>query len=363
MIYQRDEDYLQFNSSLLCEGRLIDYNIYYKKGNEYVLAFSNGTLSTSIINRLERLNLIYNGLFVDNVNNRYSKSLVHNGRQTKQFIREKAVYQNVLNDCKNLIDTAYKKNTVNIDETDNVSSQIKSHVIDSDITHIVQFINNIRTEDKYLFTHSTNVAYLNGVMGKWLKFPDENIQKLVLIGLLHDIGKIMVPKEILNKPGVLTKDEFEIMKLHPIYSFQILVKSGVVDLDTLLAVRGHHEKNNGTGYPDGLGLDRLSIYTRITTISDIYDAMVAKRVYKKANSPFEILDVFSKGRFSNLDTKLVNVFLSNMPKELTGKEVALSSGEIGIIHYINPNDFSHPFVKVGNDIIQTNESFKCLYIC
>ena len=91
--------------------------------------------------------------------------------------------------------------------------------------------------------------------------------------------------------------------------------------------------------------------------------MVAKRVYKKANTPFEILDIFSTGRFSNLDTKLVNVFITNMPKELTGKEVALSNGEIGIIHYMNPSDFSHPFVKVGNKIFQTNDDLKCMYIC
>lgn len=363
MNYQMDEDYKKFNSMLLCEGRMIDYNIYYKKGNDFVLAFSNKVLTTPIINRLQRLELTYHGLYVDNVNDNYSKSLIHNGKQTKQYKKEKAVYETALDSCKDIIDLAYKNKTISMNDTNDVSNHIKYHVIDSDVTHIVQFINNIRTEDKYLFTHSTNVAYLNGVMGKWLKFSEESIQKLILIGLLHDIGKIMVPKEILNKPGVLTKEEFDIIKLHPIYSFQILVKSGVVDLDTLLAVRGHHEKNNGTGYPDGLSMDRLSIYTRITTISDIYDAMVAKRVYKKAHTPFEILDIFSRGRFSNLDTKLVNVFITNMPKELTGKEVALSNGEIGIIHYINSSDFSHPFVKVGNKIIQTNKDLKCLYIC
>lgn len=363
MNYQNDHNYIEFDSNLLCEGRIINYNIYYKKNNEYILAFSNGKLTKKIINRLKKLELTYNGLFVDRDDDNYDKTLNHNGRQSELFIKEQTIYKDILDHCRDLIEVSYKSNLLNINQVDDVSSKIKYHVIDSDITYIVQFINNIRSVDKYLFTHSTNVAYLNGIMGKWLKFSEESIRKLVLIGLLHDIGKIMIPKEILNKPDTLTKEEFEIIKMHPIYSFQILVKSGITDLDTLLAVRGHHEKNNGTGYPDGLSINRLSIYTRITTISDIYDAMVAKRVYKKASSPFEILDVFSKGRFSNLDTKLVNVFLTNMPKELTGKEVALSSGEIGTIHYINPCDFSHPFVKINNEIVQTNDDCRCLYIC
>lgn len=362
MEFLSDNEYTHFDISLLKIDSVIDLNIYYKKDNEFVLAFSNGLLTEEKLKKLEKFELIYGGLYVDVLSSENSSDDDSLRKTIAKIKEEKKIYKSAISDCEKLINTCYDTQKINPETSMEVSKNISQHIVSTDEDNIIQFINNIKHEDKYLFTHSTNVAYLNGIMGKWLGFSEENINKLVVIGLLHDIGKINIPKEILNKPARLTKQEFEVIKLHPVYSFQILAKSGIKDQDILRAVRGHHEKNNGTGYPDGLSVRNLSIYTRITTISDIYDAMVAKRVYKDSNSPFDILDTFANGKFSNLDIYLVNVFLDNMPKLLLGKSVALSNGRIGKVHYINQNDYAHPFVRVGTEIIQTDNSLKCLYI-
>jgi len=243
-----------------------------------------------------------------------------------------------------------------------LSSSIKDKIMLADAADILQVINGLKNEDDYLYTHSTNVAFLNGLIGKWLKLPESDINKLTKIGLLHDLGKIMIPDEILNKPAKLTPEEFEIIKTHPTHSFNILVQSGETDVDILLGVRSHHEKVNGTGYPDKLPFEKITLFARITTISDIYDAMVSKRPYKKLHSPFEVLTEFAEGRFNDLDTHLINVFLTNMPKELIGKNTLLSDGSIATVVYINPANYSFPIVKVGEKVFTTSPEVRCISI-
>lgn len=362
MLTSIEQNYRPFDSDYLKENQHINFNIYYKKDSQYILAYANDVISISTIKRLKKLESVYGGLYVDQ-ENEYSRIINLKEKQSPAFLESKRQYNETIADSMNILKQCTENKKVDKESSELVGDKINETIANCEATHIIQLINNVRNEDKYLYTHSTNVAYLNGIIGKWLKLPIEDIKKLIVIGLLHDIGKTMIPSEILNKPGVLTNEEFETIKMHPIYSFRILVQSGFTDLETLLAVRGHHEKLNGTGYPDHLKMERITLFTRITTISDIYDAMVAKRVYKRSNSPFDVLDEFSKGRYSNLDTSIVNVFLENMPKELIGKSVTLSNGEIGIIRYINPKDFTHPLIDVHGEIIKIGDSLKCLYVC
>jgi HD-GYP domain-containing protein (c-di-GMP phosphodiesterase class II) len=122
----------------------------------------------------------------------------------------------------------------------------------------------------------------------------------------------------------------------------------------------HHEKLNGTGYPNGIKLDQLSLFARVTAVSDVYDAMVAKRPYKDRNSPFKILAEFALHKFSHLDISIVNIFLEKMPAALAGKNVLLSDGRIAKIVYINPHNFTYPIVEIEGNLISTSPDLECV---
>jgi HD-GYP domain-containing protein (c-di-GMP phosphodiesterase class II) len=150
------------------------------------------------------------------------------------------------------------------------------------------------------------------------------------------------------------------MKKHSIYSYEILGLSGETNTRILEGVLSHHEKINGTGYPSRLPLTQISQFARVTSVSDVYDAMVAKRVYKNRHSPFEILAEFALNRFSDLDISIVNIFLENLPTALIGKNVLLSDGRSAEVIYINPHDFAHPIVKLDGELLSRGPGLECV---
>lgn len=243
------------------------------------------------------------------------------------------------------------------EEIEPVIQEISDKLTDVDPALLFSCINFTRPMDEGLQRHSLNVAFLNGMMGEWLGLPKEDIKLLVMAGMLHDIGKTKIPEEILNAPRKLTKEEREIIQMHPVYSYEML-NTGF-DERVRLAARHHHEKLNGKGYPDGISGDDVSLFARITAVSDIYDAMVAKRSYKEARLPFNVFDLFYREKYDGLDMDLVMIFLKNMRKTLLDKKVIMSDGNIGIIRYIPPNDADHPIVQSDKIIKQTDEEWFC----
>lgn len=228
---------------------------------------------------------------------------------------------------------------------------------DFDPVTILSCINFPRPMDEGLQRHSLNVAFLNGMQAEWLELPKENVYTLVLAGLLHDIGKTMIPEEILNAPRRLTEEELKIMQRHPVYSDELL--EGKFADDVRLAARHHHEKLNGKGYPDGIMGDEIGLCARITAISDIYDAMVSARSYKGARLPLNVFDMFYEGEFDGLDRSLTMTFLKNMRTKYTDKQVVMSNGRRGKILFIPLNDADHPIIEQDDEIRQTDDEWYC----
>lgn len=242
------------------------------------------------------------------------------------------------------------------DATDLVEDRLQN----LEASTLVQCINMMRRVDSYLYIHSVNVSILNGLFGQWMGMGQEDIDRLIRTGLLHDIGQCKVPPHILNKPAKLTVEEYEIVKKHPIYSFEMAYETGERDTEVLSGVRGHHERMNGSGYPDGLSGDHICLFARITAISDVYDAMVSNRNFRERHSPFEVLHQFELSRFSDLDIELIDLFLEKMPLELVDKWVDLSNGQRGKVVHIFPGDAMYPLVKVKDKIIQTGPDLYCV---
>ena len=144
----------------------------------------------------------------------------------------------------------------------------------------------MRDVDDLTYVHSMNVALIASVIGKWMGYNQEKIKVLTLAGLMHDIGKLLIPEKILNKPGNLTDNEYEIMKKHVNLGYE-QVKNKFMPMSVKEAILLHHEKCDGTGYPFGLKSDKIPETAKIIAIADVYDAMTSSRIYRAPICPFE----------------------------------------------------------------------------
>lgn len=244
------------------------------------------------------------------------------------------------------------------------TNRITEHVFDKlngqDADAIFQCIDVPRPMDEALQRHSLNVAILNGIMGQWLSLSDAEIHQLIMSGLLHDIGKTKIPPDILNAPRKLTPAEFSVIKNHPLYSHELLGAS--IDAPVRLAVLQHHEKLDGSGYPDGLLGDDISLFARITAVSDIYDALISARSYKKSRVPFDVLEEFASDSLHGIDPYLLKLFVKQMIKYYKTQQVILSDGSRGQVAYIPPNDISHPVIVQNGQAKQVNDDWYCVRI-
>lgn len=221
-------------------------------------------------------------------------------------------------------------------------NMIESVMLDSDA---MKCVSALRSKDAYLLEHSVNVAFLLITFGKYLKLDREMLRQLAIGGILHDIGKIKVDNKILHKPGKLTPEEFEHMKLHQAYAIEIMEQAkglSQVSKDVCLM---HHEKLDGRGYPRGLKGDALPLHGRMSCIVDIYDALTATRCYKEAMSPAAAFKILLSLTPFHLDESLVYEFIRCIGVYPVGSLVQLSDGRVGIVWESTDRDVLHPIVK------------------
>ena len=216
---------------------------------------------------------------------------------------------------------------------------------------VVKFMLELKNADEYTYTHSLNVAFYSMMIGKWLGLTENEVQRIVQSALLHDIGKMKIPDEILNKQGKLTFEEFEVIKQHPIYGYEILKEVEGIDSHIKEGVLSHHERMNGSGYPYQASPDHLGLFPRIIAVADVFDAMISNRVYKSKVTPFDAFEMFQTVGYAQFDLTVLNAFLRHMPNYLVGAQVKLSNGKVGHIAYIPPHEVTKPIVTVESEII------------
>lgn len=204
----------------------------------------------------------------------------------------------------------------------------------------------IRAKDAYLMEHSMNVAILLANFGRYLGLERSVLKELTLGGLLHDVGKIMTPDEVLNKPGKLTDEEFGVMRQHVVHSYDILSNTAGITPTMLEVAANHHERLDGTGYPQRLKGDQLSLYTRMSGIVDVYDAVTADRVYKQGMQPTQAFRVLLKGINQHFDAELVTKFIKCMGVYPVGTLVQLSNQRLAVVMQRNEQQPLKPMVKV-----------------
>ncbi|MEN6564689.1 MAG: HD-GYP domain-containing protein [Veillonellales bacterium] len=259
--------------------------------------------------------------------------------------------QKFYSDYDKTVDTV-KKSFQLIRDSNTVPFEECQKLVDKDMELILEspgVINHLhmvnRQGDEYTFHHSVNVAVVAGVLGKWLEYDQNEINNLMLAGLLHDIGKVKVPLKIVNKPAKLSVAEMEIMKQHTIYGYQLIRDIPNISQKLLLAVLQHHERMDGCGYPFQIKGDRIHPYARIIAIADMYDAMTSDRVYQPKTTPFNVVELIVKEMFNKLDPAICTIFLNNVRDYFIGNVVQLSDGREAEVVYVGQFVAARPVVR------------------
>ena len=228
-----------------------------------------------------------------------------------------------------------------IDELINSSWKMMDQ--DANSFEILSMLYSMHNYSDTTYMHCMNVGMIAALIGKWLGWSKEDQKVLNACGMFHDIGKLAISKNILEKPGKLTDEEYGIMKSHTVRGYE-LIRPYALDQRILNATLLHHERCDGTGYPLRLLADKLDDYTKIIAIADVYEAMTANRVYRKSICPFDVIAQFENNGFELYDTKILLVFLHNIVDTYLNSNVTLSDGQKASVILINRQKGSKPIV-------------------
>ena len=246
-------------------------------------------------------------------------------------------YRYVYDEMEKLFQEAAATGKLNMDILQPVMASGRLRDLYKEGATAVSMIYTMNQEGDYNLHHCVHLAILGGLMAKWMGLTGIDRQNLVLAGLFLDIGKQFIDKELLEKKGRLTEEEFDILKNHVVDSFKLLESSELSGrADLMNGVIQHHERNDGSGYPSGLEADRISTFGKVLAVLDSYDAMASSRTYAEKRSPFEVFKIlYADVLDGKLDSEYAVLFMRKLNAALNGCWLRLSDGTAGRIVYID----------------------------
>jgi HD-GYP domain-containing protein (c-di-GMP phosphodiesterase class II) len=210
----------------------------------------------------------------------------------------------------------------------------------------------LRRKDEYTMQHSIAVGAFGVKICQLLRLPQKIAKQVGMAGMMHDIGKVRIPDTVLNKPGALNYLEWEQMKRHPRYGYEILKSGGDVEREIQLAVLQHHERLDSGGYPLNSPSEKIHLFSRILAIADSFDAMTSERVYRKPLSVFVAAEELMSDAFKGkLDARIVLLFVNYILDMSPGQRVILNTGQIAEVILPNKSEPTRPLVKADSDFI------------
>lgn len=303
----------------LREGMVLGDNLYGGSG-ELVLA-AETILTPDYIHGIEKLN--YNGIYVDDDISRD----IH----IVNIINERVRAQ-TLKGIKDVFIITENNNALSKKKFNDMQHQIE-FIVEEILRNKNMMVNmiDLKVFDDYTYFHSVNVAVLSIVLGSAMGLGKSELCNLGFGALLHDIGKVFIKKDILNKNGSLTDEEFEEMKRHSALGCDYLKKGFGVLKASQAGIMDHHEKFGGGGYPNNLKGDEISVFGKIIALADVYDALTSERPYRKAVSPSEVMEYVMGSAATLFDPELVKIFMRKIAPYPIGTCVRLSNGLEAIV--------------------------------
>ncbi|EOD00486.1 HD-GYP domain-containing protein [Caldisalinibacter kiritimatiensis] len=331
--------------------------------NDRVLLKKGVKLTNSLINRIKN-----NGIYSIYINDDYSDNEIED--VIRPELKQKAVsavretfinfekYNDYLN--KKFANKAQEKQIIKqrqeyIKSIGDISKSIIDEILQK--KDIMINLVDIKSADSYTYQHSVNVAVLSLILGIELQLNKFELYDLCVGAMLHDLGKVLIPEDILNKPGELTDEEFDVVKEHTVKGYEYLKNSLDISASARMIILQHHEKVNQEGYPNHLDGNKINKLAKIVAIADVYDALTSDRPYRKAMSPSEALELIMASGGTHFDYNMVKVFATKIIPYPVGTLVKLSNDAIAVVEKVHPDFPLRPVVKVltrkdinGNDI-------------
>lgn len=269
-------------------------------------------------------------------------------RKSPEFVKFRKSFEGDVTNFKSVINDVVEKGApLDVDN-------LLDHTLDilnlGTTANVFDILHNMREYDDATYAHCMNVALICNVFARWLRMSEEEIRLATLSGLFHDIGKTKIPDSIIKKPGKLTSDEYDLVKTHPQEGYDLLQGSHL-DSAVLDAVLMHHERSDGSGYPSGLKGDKISIYAKMVSIADVYDALTSARIYRGPLCPFKAIELFESEGLQKYDPHLILTFLENIVNTYLLNNVRLSNGLTGKVVFVHREKLSAPTVQTAQGFL------------
>lgn len=336
---------------MVCAGDIYSFN------NLLVIAM-NTPLTDKIITRLKFYSIEEFSIFVDSdvpdepiiekghTDSSFSETAVNIQwiKKTIEFKNFNKTFLNTVDEFSSELSSVARDNTpINAEQLINNCNNIIANCRNG--LHVFDMLHCIRDYDDLTYVHSINVSLICNTIGIWLNMSKEDLDTLTLAGLLHDVGKLLLPPGLIDKPDKLTDEEFILIKTHTTKGYQAL-KDQNIDKRVKYAALMHHERCDGSGYPNGFTRHNIDSFAKIVAIADVYDAMTSTRVYRGPLCPFEIIALFEAEGYQKYDPQYLLAFLEGVALSYLHKQVRLSNNMEGEIVMVNKLALSKPIVHV-----------------
>jgi len=279
--------------------------------------------------------------------NEQQEPLVNQHKNTKsvndEFSRSCNIYDSASENVKNILASGASAQRLSVSAIKELANGITESVLRNE--YAMAILTRIRHSSTYQWEHLLNSGVLMCGFSLYLGFPKETIQQITLGAMLHDIGVAKVPRGIVDKPGKFTKNDMDVMKKHVAWGQMICKEDDMTDKIILDMVLNHHERLDGSGYPRGLGEEKLSKLARMIAIVDVYDAMTGDKTYKKGDQPINVLRYLMANN-KKFDRALVQQFIKFLGIHPVGSLVKLSDEKLAIVVQGNRDEPVKPKVKV-----------------
>lgn len=276
----------------------------------------------------------------------YLEDVMSEGIHVRDVVREQTRSEAVIL-AKRTMNNYNFSESIDVETVKTMVNNIIDELLGND--DILYNLSEIKSVDDYTFEHSVNVCILSLITGIGLGFDITRLRELGVGAMLHDIGKLCIPQEILKKPSQLTVDEFEEIKKHTVFGYEILKKSDKVSLVSAYIAFGHHERFDGSGYPLQLKNENIQLCARIAAVADVYDALTSDRVYRKKLRPNEVYEYITSLGANHFDPRVIESFVKYVTIYPIGTGVLLNTRERALVVRHNRNLPTRPLVRIIYD--------------